>query len=174
MKKQQTERYIRVKKNLFENQSTEDENGGDIYMRGFVQENVEAGNSTDSLGYNNKEQQQSPASHDIQENIVCSPELMQYIEQEKELLVERNMTPKISQDVETRTKPNAYSNQALYELISQKFSESMCEEDKEGNYAMSPKNNDADGNGLDAEQKSSIGGLFLRNPRGKNLLWKVI
>jgi hypothetical protein len=44
----------------------------------------------------------------------------------------------------------------------------MCEDDKdsEGNFVMSSKNNDNEG-GLDAEQKSSIGGLFLRNPRGR-------
>lgn len=164
MKKQQTERFIRVKKNLFENRSTEDENGGEIFMRTFVNENVEAGNSTDSLGFNNKEHPQSPASHDIQENIVCSPELMQYIDNEKEMfLTERNVTPKVSQGVndDTRTKPNSYSNQALYELITQKFSESMCEDDRE------TKNNDNDPSSLDAEQKSSIGGLFLRNPRGE-------
>lgn len=168
MKKQQTERYIRVKKNLFENRSTEDEN----YLRAFVQENVEVGNSTDSVGCNNKEHQQSPTSHDIQENIVCSPELMQYIESEKESFInERNLTQKVSQSVtenDNHTKPNSYSNQALYELISQKFSESMCEDDKdgEGNFVMSHKSDDGEGNGLDAEQKSSIGGLFLRNPRG--------
>lgn len=140
MSKKQTERFIRVKKNLFESRSTEEENGGDHFMRAFVQESVDAGNSTDSLGFNSKEQQ-SPTSQDIQENIVCSPELMQYMDNDKEpFLVEQNSTPKVSQGNEvTRTKPNSYSNQALYELISQKFSESMCDDEKDGNYAMSPK-----------------------------------
>lgn len=163
MNKKQTERFIRVKKNLFESRSTDDENGGENFLRTFVQENAEAGNSTDSLSFKNKEQEQSPTSHGIQENIVCSPELMQYIDSEKEpLLTEINSSPNVSQERDDgrRTKPNSYSNQALYELISQKFSESMCDDDKEGDNF---KSHDAL---ADAEQKSSIGGLFLRNPRG--------
>lgn len=171
MIKQQTERFIRVKKNLFDNRSTEDQNGGEkgLKITHVYAQDMEVGNSTDSLVYT--KEQQSPTSHDIQENIVCSPELMQYIDGDKDSFL-TNSTPKVSQcdDDDTHNKSNSFSNQALYELITQKFSESMCDDDKdsEGNFMVSSKNNDNDVNALtDEQQKSSIGGLFLRNPRGK-------
>ena len=168
-KQHQTEQLIRVKKNLFETKSTEEKNDNDNFMRSLAQENVDAINSTDSSSFNQKEQQSfSTSQREMQESIVCSPELMQYINDS----APSNSTLKISQvtgnDGINRTKPNSYTNQALYELISRKFSESMCddEKDNEGNFSMSPRN-DADANALLVEEKQSIGGLFLRNPRGE-------
>jgi hypothetical protein len=93
----------------------------------------------------------SESNKNIQENIVCSPELMQYIDDEKE-------------ESEIKTKPTNGSSQhsnddnaELYELISQNYPDALCDDTRVDSDDM---------NGMDVDQKSSIGGLFLRNPRG--------
>lgn len=97
---------------------------------------------------------------DLQESIVCSPELTQYIDDNDK----EDFKGKISEFNSTEAKTKNY-NLTLFELISQKQSKHFCDTDNESNLSISNISKSTYNNMMDIEEKS-IGGLFLRNPRG--------
>lgn len=166
----QTERFIRVKKNLFANQVTnlkkiEHESDENYFVQDEICERNEAEIDDSKSSTNDND--------DLQENIVCSPELTQYIDNDKEDF--RGKKSELNSN-EAKIK-NYSSNLTLFELISQKRTKVLCEDDKdtdnENNFSISPCSNVSKSTYMmDIEEKSSIGGLFLRNPRGFLLNFK--
>lgn len=198
---------IRVKRNLFESaekEAPQTQNGGeeatnslvynkksmDIYVKPNETEKVtRSGGSTPQ-----------PAEHDQEEfeNIVCSPALMQYH------YMTDNIKNSSSQSEDTRAnkaesleeydddddddlfieEANVCSNDALYNMITQKFGDCDSFSNISGNDSELKRNlmissvgslsqyNGSDMASVDAqtaeanEMKMAIGGLYLRNPRG--------
>ena len=167
----QTERFIRVKKNLFARQATNlkrldlESDGNEHY---FVQDEVSERNETDLEDGKNISESSTNDNDDLQESIVCSPELTQYMDNDKEEFRGKN-----SEFNRTEAKAKKYnSNLSLFELISQKRTKVLCDEEKdtdnENSFTVSHCSNVSKSTSymMDIEEKSSIGGLFLRNPRG--------
>lgn len=133
-----------------------------------MQDEVSERNETEFEDGKNISESSTNDNDDLQESIVCSPELTQYIDNDKE-----EFRGKKSEFNSTEAKAKKYnSNLTLFELISQKRTKVLCDEEKdtdnENNFAVSPCSNVSKSNSymMDIEEKSSIGGLFLRNPRG--------
>lgn len=142
---------IRVKSNLFE---------GDLKKEDCNEENSKKSSRSSSPV--------TPENSQQFENIVCSPSLMQYND---------DIDCEDDDDVYIDEEANACSNEALFQMITQKLGGNFTNEDSND---ADPKNrlmiasvssqfkNCAKGKNTNftSDKKVAIGGLYLRNPRG--------
>ncbi|KAL7032475.1 hypothetical protein ACKWTF_007327 [Chironomus riparius] len=157
LKNNETENFLRVKKNLFNKEES-------ILERVNVPNN-NGNNLSSSI---NRDQ------YDAFENIICSPSI--FMENDKESIdtktaIKFQSSKNVTNPNEDEDQNMMYTNDVLYDLISKKMTGGNLATDTDGdcNLMISSVNSLNDDANTDSDAKKSIAGLYLRNPRGNQI-----
>lgn len=166
----QTENFVFVKKNQSETQANDLENKS-IFFKNNDYDTEEKKWDINHQKITTKNYLKADDT-DQEENIICSPELTQYINNENDHFYNEKKLNFNSKLICTDNKEKNYETQGidsdltLYELITHKH-EVLSNDEKETDSSFSKSSCANESNFIDFETKSSIEGLHLRNPRGK-------
>lgn len=154
---------IRVKSNLFENDLKTTMKKEDCHEENSL--NKSTSSKENEKGSRSSSPMMGENSQQF-ENIVCSPSLMQYND---------DIDCEDDDDVYIEEEANVCSNEALFQMITQKLGNCQQFENSNDNDSKSRLmiasvssqfKNCAKGKSNFTEKKVAIGGLYLRNPRG--------